>query len=51
MLEGRLASAAVTGAGLLLKRRDGAIATAKPPAGAGRSFVQIASAETIKHPY
>ncbi|WP_042322248.1 hypothetical protein [Paraburkholderia ginsengisoli] len=46
VLQGRLASATVTDEGLLLKfKRDGALATAKPPAGAGRSFVWIESGD------
>jgi hypothetical protein len=46
VLQGRLASATVTGEGLVLKfRRDGTAAVAKPPAGAGGSFVWIESGD------
>ncbi|ASV98633.1 hypothetical protein [Paraburkholderia aromaticivorans] len=46
VLQGRLASATVTDAGLVLKfKRDGSVAAARPPASAGRSFVWIESGD------
>ena len=46
VLQGRLAGATVTDEGLVLKfRRDAAIATARPPANAGKSFVWIESGD------
>nr|WP_105507181.1 hypothetical protein [Paraburkholderia sp. BL21I4N1] len=46
VLQGRLASATVTDEGLVLKfKRDGAIAAARPPANAGKSFVWIESGD------
>ncbi|WGS48804.1 hypothetical protein LFL96_13580 [Paraburkholderia sp. D15] len=46
VLQGRLASATVTDEGLVLKfKRDGGAAVARPPAGAGRSFVWIESGD------
>ncbi|RAS21182.1 hypothetical protein BX591_13011 [Paraburkholderia bryophila] len=46
VLQGRLASATVTDEGLVLKfKRDGALAAARPPANAARSFVWIESGD------
>lgn len=46
VLQGRLASATVTDEGLVLKfKRDGNVAAARPPSGAGRSFVWIESGD------
>lgn len=46
VLQGRLASANVTDDGLVLKfKRDGSFAVARPPAGAGKSFVWIESGD------
>jgi hypothetical protein len=46
VLQGRLASATVTDDGLVLKfRRDESVAAARPPAGAGKSFVWIQSGD------
>ncbi|NYH24315.1 hypothetical protein GGD40_003794 [Paraburkholderia bryophila] len=46
VLQGRLASATVSNEGLVLKfKRDGAIAAARPPANAGKSFVWIESGD------
>nr|WP_211610347.1 hypothetical protein [Paraburkholderia haematera] len=46
VLEGRLASATVTDEGLVLKfKRDGSVAAARPPVGAGKSFVWIESGD------
>jgi hypothetical protein len=46
VLQGRLASAAVTDEGLVLKfKRDGNVAAARPPVGAGKSFVWIESGD------
>jgi hypothetical protein len=46
VLQGRLASATVTGEGLVLTfKRDRAVAAARPPVGAGKSFVWIESGD------
>ncbi|REE17812.1 hypothetical protein B0G71_0780 [Paraburkholderia sp. BL27I4N3] len=46
VLQGRLASAMVTDEGLVLKfKRDGNVVAARPPAGAGKSFVWIESGD------
>lgn len=46
VLQGRLASATVTDEGLVLKfKRDSSVAAARPPAGAGKSFVWIESGD------
>ena len=46
VLQGRLASATVTDEGLVLKfKRDSNVAAARPPAGAGKSFVWIESGD------